>query len=177
MKSQTAMFGFFSYFRALKSNIMKTKLSFLFTVFAFLFIHQLKAQTPCTLTLTNVKTKKSINICTKIDPDKVEAILGKAITLDKEIEEKDEPAIFYFTYDGLTMVMQNNQFKNVTITNKKWKLNGFTIGTLFEEIEAKHEQLKKIYAADYKFKVSGSTAFIFLDVDNLKNVKRIGVEF
>ncbi|OWP84713.1 hypothetical protein BWK59_03840 [Flavobacterium davisii] len=135
------------------------------------------AQTNCVLQLSNVKTGKKINICTKIDPDKVEAILGKAITLDKEIQEKNEPPVFNFTYDGLTMIMQDNQFKNVTITNKKWKINTITIGTLFEEVETKYEQIKKIYFADYKFKIKDSNGFLFIDVDHLKNVKRLGVEF
>ena len=154
---------------------MKAKFFVWMTVLGF-WMNALQAQ-GCTLTLTNVKTNKKINICVPIDPDKVEAILGKAITLDKEIQEKGEPAVFSFTYDGLTMLMQDNRFKNVTITNKKWKLNGFTIGTLFEEIEAKHEQIKKIYFADFKFKIKESNGFLFIDVDKLKNVKRIGVEF
>ena len=154
---------------------MKAKFFVWMTVLGF-WMNALQAQ-GCTLTLTNVKTNKKINICVPIDPDKVEAILGKAITLDKEIQEKGEPAVFSFTYDGLTMLMQDNRFKNVTITNKKWKLNGFTIGTLFEDIEAKHEQIKKIYFADFKFKIKESNGFLFIDVDKLKNVKRIGVEF
>ncbi|MFK6999464.1 hypothetical protein [Flavobacterium oreochromis] len=152
------------------------KIYFLFTLLT-LMINSGIAQTNCVLQLTNIKTGKKINICTKIDPDKVEAILGKAITLDKEIQEKNEPPVFSFTYDGLTMIMQDNQFKNVTITNKKWKLNNITIGTLFEEVEAKYEQIKKIYFADYKFKIKDSNGFLFIDVDNLKNVKRLGVEF
>ncbi|WP_428223694.1 hypothetical protein [Flavobacterium sp.] len=154
---------------------MKAKFFVWMTVLGF-WMNALQAQ-GCTLILTNVKTNKKINICVPIDPDKVEAILGKAITLDKEIQEKGEPAVFSFTYDGLTMLMQDNRFKNVTITNKKWKLNGFTIGTLFEDIEAKHEQIKKIYFADFKFKIKESNGFLFIDVDKLKNVKRIGVEF
>ncbi|AEW87370.1 hypothetical protein [Flavobacterium columnare] len=152
------------------------KIYFLFS-FLILTASTMLAQTSCVLQLTNVKTGKKINICTKIDPDRVEAILGKAITLDKEIQEKNGPPIFNFTYDGLTMTMQDDQFKNVTITNKKWKLNNITIGTLFEEVEIKHEQIKKIYFADYKFKIKDSNGFLFIDVDNLKNVKRLGVEF
>lgn len=155
--------------------IMKHIFYLLVGVFSF-WANTFQAQT-CTLSLTNVKTNKKINICATIDPDKVEAILGKAISLDKEIQEKGEPAVFTFTYDGLSMIMQDNHFKNVTITNKKWKLNSFTIGTLFEDIESKHEQIKKIYFADFKFKIKDSNGFMFVDVDKLKNVKRIGVEF
>lgn len=165
---------------------MKAKFTFLlllissFCMSSYAQQNQQVQQTQSTkpiLVLTNAKTNKSIKVCESIDPDKVEAILGKAITLDKEIFEKGEEPIYKFLYDGLEMEMQNNKIRVLTITNKKWKLNGFTIGTLFETIEAKHQQIKKIYFSDYKFEIKNTNGFMFVDVDNLKNVKRIGVFF
>jgi hypothetical protein len=160
---------------------MKTKFTYaLLLVMNFFFLSSF-AQQPQSdkpiLVLTNAKTNKSIKVCESIDPDRVEAILGKAITLDKEIFEKGEEPIYKFIYDGLEMEMQNNKVKVLTITNKKWKLNSFTVGTLFETIEAKHQQIKKIYFSDYKFEIKNTNGFMFVDVDNLKNVKRIGVFF
>ncbi|WP_136667631.1 hypothetical protein [Flavobacterium sp. H122] len=160
---------------------MKTKFTFLLMLLVSFFFSssyaQQAQQTKPVLVLSNAKTNKSIKVCEAIDPDKIEAILGKAVTLDKEIFEKGEEPIYKFLYDGLEMEMQNNKIKVLTITNKKWKLNGFTIGTLFETIEAKHQQIKKIYFSDYKFEIKNTNGFMFVDVDNLKNVKRIGVFF
>lgn len=129
------------------------------------------------LVLTNVKTNKSIKVCEKYNPDKIEALLGKAITLDKEILEKGEAPVFTFNYDGLVMEMQNDQMKVLTITNKKWKLNKFTVGIYVEDIAAVHEKHDAKFVTDRRFKVKDSKAVIFAQVNNIQQVTKLGVVF
>lgn len=126
--------------------------------------------------LINAKTNKSINVSGKYDPDKVEAILGKAITLVKDIYENETP-VYTFTYDGLIIEMQNDLIKQATITNKKWKLNTFTIGTLIEEIAAKHEKHNAKFVTDHRFKIKDSKGVIFAEMDNLQRITKLGVVF
>ena len=157
---------------------MKTNIIHLFTVLFLVTVNTVIAQqTSCSLPLQNAKTGKSINACTKSDPDKIQAIIGKATTIDKQVYEKDEAPIFTLNYDGLVIEMQSGIIKNITITTKKWKLNGLTIGSTFDQVVAKHEQIKKIYAADFNFKIKDTKGCLFVDVDELKNVKKIGVVF
>jgi len=157
---------------------MKSKTTY-FLLFVLLFgLNTISAQqVSCTLPLQNAKTGKSINACTKSDPDKIQAIIGKATTIDKQVYEKDEAPIFTLTYDGLVVEMQNGLIKNIIITNKKWKLNGLTIGTIYDTVAAKHEPMKKMYAADFNFKIKDTKGCLFIDVDELKSVKKIGVVF
>lgn len=140
-------------------------------------LYSFKQQTSPVLTLTNVKTNKSIKVCEKYNPDKIEAILGKAITLDKEILEKGEAPVFTFNYDGLVMEMQNDQMKLLTITNKKWKLNKFTVGIFVEDIAAVHEKHDAKFVTDRRFKVKDSKAVIFAQVNNIQQVTKLGVVF
>ena len=157
---------------------MKSKIThFLFTIFLFIATTVSAQQPTCSMPLQNAKTGKSINSCVKSNPDKIQAIIGKATTIDKQVYEKDEEPIFTLTYDGLVIEMQNGQIKNIIITNKKWKLNGQTIGTHFDAVATKHESIKKMYAADYNFKIKDTKGCLFIDVDELKNVKKIGVVF
>lgn len=126
--------------------------------------------------LINAKTNKSINVSGKYDPDKVEAILGKAITLVKDIYENETP-VYTFTYDGLIIEMQNDLIKQATITNKKWKLNAFTIGVLIEEIAAKHEKHDAKFVTDRRFKIKDSKGVIFAEIDNWQRITKLGVVF
>lgn len=157
---------------------MKTKIIHLFTVLFLVTVNTVIAQqTSCSLPLQNAKTGKSINSCIKSDPDKIQAIIGKASAIDKQVYEKDEAPIFTLTYDGLVIEMQNGQIKSIIITNKKWKLNGLTIGTNYDSVVTKHELIKKMYAADFNFKIKDTRGCLFIDVDALKNVIKIGAVF
>jgi len=157
---------------------MKTKIRyFLFALLLLSTSTIWSQQTSCTMPLQNSKTGKSINSCTKSDPDKIQAVIGKAISIDKQVYEKDEAPIFTLKYDGLVIEMQSGQIKNIVITSKKWKLNGLTIGTIFDDVVAKHEQIKKMYAADYNFKIKDTKGCLFIDVDELKNIQKIGTVF
>lgn len=154
-------------------------LNLFFTIFLLFSLNSVWSQQESvqTVLLINAKTNKSINVCNKYDPDKIEAILGKSITLNKEILEPGEEPVFTFNYDGLVIEMQNNLIKQITITNKKWKLNKFTIGTLIEEIVAKHEKHNAKYVYDHRFKVKGTKAIIFAEMDNLQRITKLGVIF
>ncbi len=156
---------------------MKTKITFLLLMIASVTLYSFKQQTSPVLTLTNIKTNKSIKVCEKYNPDKIEALLGKAITLDKEILEKGEAPVFTFNYDGLVMEMQNDQMKLLTITNKKWKLNKFTLGINVEEIAAVHEKHDAKFVSDRRFKVKDSKAVIFAQVNKEQQVTKLGVVF
>ncbi len=156
---------------------MKTKIAFLLLMIASVTLYSFKQQTSPVLTLTNIKTSKSIKVCEKYNPDKIEALLGKAITLDKEILEKGEAPVFTFNYDGLVMEMQNDQMKLLTITNKKWKLNKFTLGINVEEIAAVHEKHDAKFVSDRRFKVKDSKAVIFAQVNKEQQVTKLGVVF
>ena len=157
----------------MKSKIFVLVFSLVLSVLLFSF----KAQSTCGLVLTNAKTNKSIKVCDSYQPDKIEAIFGHSISMDKEQQEKDEAPILTFTYDGLELVMQNNKVINLTITNKKWKLNGFTIGTLLSQVEAKHERYEAKHFKDLRFKVKDSKALIFVEVDETSKLKKLQVVF
>lgn len=157
---------------------MKTNIKhFLFTLLLLCTSTIWSQQSLCAMPLQNAKTGKSINSCTKSDPDKIQAVIGKATSIDKQVYEKDEAPIFSLKYDGMVIEMQNGLIKNIIITNKKWKLNGLTVGTSFDNVVAKHEQIKKMYAADFNFKIKDARGCLFIDVDELKSVKKIGVVF
>lgn len=159
---------------------MKSKIIFLLLLLNGFFSNVIAQQASSvnqTVLLFNAKTNKSINVCNKYDPDKIEAILGKSITLDKEILEHGEEPIYTFRYDGLVIEMQNNAILQLAITNKKWKLNKFTIGTLIEEIAAKHEKDNAKYVYDHRFKIKGSKGVIFAEMDNLQRITKLGVVF
>lgn len=157
---------------------MKTKkvISVLVLVLSVV-LFSFRTQSTCGLLLTNAKTNKSIKLCDSYQPDKIEAIFGHSISMDKEQQEKDEAPILTFTYDGLELVMQNNKVVNLTITNKKWKLNGFTIGTLLSQVEAKHERYEAKHFKDLRFKVKDSKALLFVEVDETQKLKKLQVIF
>ncbi|MES2812180.1 MAG: hypothetical protein V4670_06895 [Bacteroidota bacterium] len=156
---------------------MKAKMIYFLIGIVTLVTNSIWAQkTTGAVMLINAKTNKSINVSSKYDPDKVEAILGKAITLVKDIYENEAP-VYTFTYDGLLIEMQNDLIKQVTITNKKWKLNAFTIGVLIEEIVAKHEKHDAKFVSDRRFKIKDSKGVIFAEIDNLQRITKLGVIF
>lgn len=156
---------------------MKTKCYFLIAAM-LLMVNCIFAQTKsASFLLTNAKTNKSINILAKYDPDKVEAILGKAITLDKDVYDKDTSPEFTFNYDGLVILMQDNMVKQITITNKKWKLNSFTIGSLLETVVAKHEKIGVRYKVEHRFKIKDSKGVLTFEIDNLQRITKLGVVF
>lgn len=155
---------------------MKTKIIYLLLVIVVTTSSIWAQKSTGAVLLTNAKTNKSINVSGKYDPDKVEAILGKAITLVKDIYENETP-VYTFTYDGLIIEMQNDLIKQATITNKKWKLNTFTIGTLIEEIAAKHEKHNAKFVTDHRFKIKDSKGIIFAEMDNLQRITKLGVIF
>ncbi|MGH2666256.1 hypothetical protein [Flavobacterium sp.] len=134
-------------------------------------------QGTCSLLLTNAKTNKSINACDKISVQKVEAILGGAITLDKEVPDAKEAPVFTFTYDGLVIEMQNDLIKNFTITGKKWKLNTLSVGIPIEQMSTKFEKHEFNYLGNSRFKVKDSKAILFTETDSANKVKKIGVVF
>jgi hypothetical protein len=156
---------------------MKAKITFLLLLFSAFFLNAMAQQGKPVLLLTNAKTGKSIKVCEQNNPDKVEAILGKAITLDKEVPDDGDPPYFVFKYDGLLIELQDDKIRKVDITNKKWKLNSFTIGVLLEDIAAKHEKHDAKFVYDKRFKVKDSKAVIFAEIDNLQRVTKLGVIF
>lgn len=156
---------------------MKAKITFLLLLFSAFFLNVMAQQAKPVLLLTNAKTGKSIKVCEQINPDKVEAILGKAITLDKEVPDDGDPPYFVFKYDGLLIELQDDKIKKVDITSKKWKLNSFTVGVLLEDIAAKHEKHDAKFVYDKRFKVKDSKAVIFAEIDNLQRVTKLGVIF
>ncbi|MCL9803921.1 hypothetical protein NAT51_00185 [Flavobacterium amniphilum] len=161
----------------MNSKALKLFFGILMSLFANCIWSQQPAAANQTVLLINAKTNKSINVSSKYDPDKVEAILGKSITLDKEILEQGEEPIYTFHYDGLIIEMQNNAILQLTITKNKWKLNKFTIGTLIEEIAAKHEKHDAKFVYDHRFKIKGSKGVIFAEMDNLQRITKLGVVF
>jgi hypothetical protein len=129
------------------------------------------------MSLINAKTNKSIKICDQIIPDKIEFYLGVSKSVDKENADKGEEPVITITYDGLVIEMQNNFIKSITITNKKWKLNAFSVGTTIDQIVAKHEQIVTKYFNDMRFKIKDSKGVLFAEVDETKKVKKLGVAF
>ena len=140
---------------------MKTKIRSILLVMALscLLAGFTKKQTACALVLTNAKTNKSINVCDKNSVQKIEAVLGGAISLDKEVPDSKEPPIFLFTYDGLLIELQNDMIKSLTITGKKWKLNTLTIGIPIEQMTAKFEKHEFNYLGHSRFKVKTPRLF------------------
>lgn len=156
---------------------MKTKIIYFLVGIVALAVNPMWGQKSIgSVLLINAKTTKSINVSGKYDPDKIEAILGKAITLDKDVYENETP-VYTFTYDGLVIEMQNDLIKQLSITNKKWKLNSFTTGTLIEEIAAKHEKHDAKFVTDRRFKIKDSKGVIFAEIDNLQRITKLGVVF
>ncbi|WP_310557246.1 hypothetical protein [Flavobacterium sp.] len=131
----------------------------------------------CVMLLVNAKTKKSIKICDKIIADRVEFYLGVAKSIDRENQERGEQPWVVITYDGLVIEMQDDFIKSITITNKKWKLNAFTIGSTLEQIAAKHERIESKYKNDLHYKIKDSKGILFAEVDPDKKVNKIGVVF
>ncbi|MFC4816521.1 MULTISPECIES: hypothetical protein [unclassified Flavobacterium] len=156
---------------------MKVKITLLLLFLSSFCLNVMAQQNKPVLLLTNAKTGKSIKVCEPINPDKVEAILGKAITLEKEVPDDGDPPYFVFKYDGLLIELQDDKIKKVDITNKKWKLNSFTTGNLLEDIAAKHEKHDAKFVYDKRFKVKDSKAVIFVEIDNLQRVTKLGVVF
>jgi hypothetical protein len=158
---------------------MKTKLfTILSAVLLALFLFGFKKpQSSCAIVLTNAKTNKSIKVCDKYNPDKIDAILGRSISMDKEQPEKDEAPVYTFHYDGLELVMQNDKVVNFYITNKKWKLNTFTIGSPLALIEAKYEKVEAKYFKDLRFKFKDTKAILFVEVDADKKTTKLGLVF
>jgi hypothetical protein len=158
---------------------MKTKiLSFLFGIILFSFLTSFnKQQAAASLLLTNAKTNKSINVCEKNSVQKIEAVLGGAISLNKEMPEPNEEPVFTFTYDGLVIEMQNYKISNLTITNAKWKLNTVSVGMSLAQTSAKFERSEFDYFGSPRFKVKDSKVILFTEIDKVNKVKKIGIVF
>lgn len=136
-----------------------------------------KSAAPCAMSLINSKTNKSIKICDKIVPDRIEFFLGVSKSVDKENAEKGEDPVITITYDGLAIELQNDFIKSITITSKKWKLNTFSIGTPVGEVEAKHEQIDTKYFSDMRFKIKDSKGVFFAETDYARKITKLGVVF
>jgi hypothetical protein len=158
---------------------MKTKiLSILFVItLSYISIGFTQQQAIGSLLLTNVKTNKSINVCEKNSVQKIEAVLGGAISLNKEAPEPNEEPVYTFTYDGLTIEMQNDKTSNLTITNAKWKLNKVSVGMSLVQLSAKFERSESDYFGSPRFKVKDSKAILFTEIDKTNKVKKIGIVF
>ncbi|MFM9988842.1 hypothetical protein [Flavobacterium sp.] len=158
---------------------MKTKiLSILFVItLSYISIGFTQQQAPSSLLLTNAKTNKSINVCEKNSVQKIEAVLGGAISLNKELPDDKEEPVFTFTYDGLTIEMQNDKISNVTISNSKWKLNTVSVGMSLAQISAKFEKSESDYFGSPRFKVKDSKAILFTEIDKTNKIKKIGIVF
>lgn len=158
---------------------MKTKLlTLLFGIVLCCFLLSFNQQkTTASLLLINAKTNKSINICEKNSVQKIEAVLGGAISLDKEVPDDKEEPIFTFTYDGLVIEMQNDKVSNLSITNTKWKLNTATVGITVAQMATKFERSEFDYFGNPRFKVKDSKAILFTEIDKTNKVKKIGVVF
>jgi hypothetical protein len=133
--------------------------------------------TPCSMSLINSKTNKSIKICDKIQPDRIEFFLGVSKSVDKENAEKGEDPVITITYDGLVIELQNDFIKSITITNKKWRLNTFSVGTPVGEVEAKHEQIDTKYFSDMRFKIKDSKGVLYTETDFTRKITKLGVVF
>ena len=134
-------------------------------------------QASCALVLVNAKTNKSIKVCDKNSVQKIEAVLGGAITLDKEVPDAKEPPIFTFTYDGLVIELQNDLIRSLAITGKKWKLNTLTVGIPLDQVSAAFEKHEFNYLGNARFKVKDSKAILYTETDQANKVKKIGVVF
>ena len=158
---------------------MKTKiLSVLFGIVLCCFLGSFnKQKTSGTLLLTNAKTNKSINVCEKNSVQKIEAVLGGAISLNKELPEDKEPPVFTFTYDGLVIEMQNDKIITVTISNTKWKLNTVLIGMSLAQITAKFERSEFDYFKNPRFKVKDSKVILYTEIDKTNKIKTINLIF
>ena len=158
---------------------MKTKiLSTLFGIVFCCFLGSFnKEKTPPVLLLTNAKTNKSINVCEKNSVQKTEAILGGAISLNKELPDDKEEPVFTFTYDGLVIEMQNDKISNLTITNTKWKLNTASVGISLVQMSSKFERSEFDYLGNPRFKVKDSKANLFTEVDKTNKVIKIRILF
>ncbi|MEO8233979.1 MAG: hypothetical protein ABI549_01075 [Flavobacterium sp.] len=129
------------------------------------------------LLLTNAKTNKSINILEKNSVQKIEAVLGGAISLNKELPDDKEEPVFTFTYDGLIIEMQNDKISNLTISNTKWKLNTVSTGMSLAQISSKFERSEFDYFGNPRFKVKDSKVILFVEIDKTNKVKKIGMVF
>ena len=129
------------------------------------------------LLLTNAKTNKSINICEKNSVQKIEAVLGGALSLNKELPDDKEEPVFIFTYDGLVIEVQNDRISNLTITNGKWKLNTVSTGMSLAQMSAKFERSEFDYFGNSRFKVKNATIILFAEIDKANKVRKIGVVF
>lgn len=154
---------------------MKLKIILLISLLSLLFLGFLRPQNTCDITLSNAKSNKSFKICDKLTNDKIQAVLGKAISMEKQVQENGEDPVFVIVYDGLTLENQNGLIKFIDITSAKWKLNNYTIGSPIEMVEAKFEKSTKMYLSDCKFKLKDGKGILFADVDTNKKIKRIGV--
>ena len=129
------------------------------------------------LLLTNAKTNKSINICEKNTVHKIEAVLGGALSLNKELPDDKEEPVFIFTYDGLVIEVQNDRISNLTITNGKWKLNTVSTGMSLAQMSVKFERSEFDYFGNSRFKVKNATVILFAEIDKANKVRKIGVVF
>jgi hypothetical protein len=135
-------------------------------------------QSACSMSLINAKTGKSIKICNKISSGKIDLTLGIAVSEDKEIQDKGEAPLVTINYDGLVIEMQDEFIKGITITNKKWKLNTFTIGSPIEQVMAKHEQVKtNNFYNDLRFKIKDFKGLLFAEVEKDNKIKKLGIRF
>ncbi|WP_394758325.1 hypothetical protein [Flavobacterium sp.] len=159
---------------------MKTKiLSILFAiVLSWLLLGFTQQQATGSLLVTNAKTNKSINVCEMNSVQKIEAILGGAKSLNKEVLEPNEEPVYIFTYDGLTIEMQNDRIMEVTISNKKWKLNTLSVGITVAQMSLKFERSEFDYLKNPRFIVKNSKANLFAEIDEATNiVKKIRILF
>ncbi|WP_300566703.1 hypothetical protein [Flavobacterium sp.] len=158
---------------------MKTKISAIAfgVLLSYFLVGFANQQATGSLLLTNAKTNKSINVCEKNSVQKIEAVLGGAISLDKEVPEANEEPVFTFTYDGLTIELQNDKIREVVITGKKWKLNTLTVGITVEQMSPKFERSEFNYVGNPRFKVKDSKAILFTEIDATHIVKKIRILF
>ena len=158
----------------MKTKILKIVFGIILSSFLVGFTQQ---QATGSLLLINAKTNKSINVCEKNSVQKIEAVLGGAISLNKELPDDKEEPVFTFTYDGLVIEMQNDKISNLTITNAKWKLNSVSTGMSLVQMTAKFERSEFDYFGNPRFKVKDSKVILFAEIDKTKKVKKIGLVF
>ena len=158
----------------MKTKILNILLGIILSSFLVGFIQQ---QATGSLLLTNAKTNKSINVCEKNSVQKIEAVLGGAISLNKELPDDKEAPVFTFTYDGLVIEMQNEKISNLTISNAKWKLNTASTGMSLAQMTSKFERSEFDYFGNPRFKVKDSKVILFAEIDKTNIVKKIGLVF
>lgn len=154
---------------------MRIRITLIITAISLILFAFSSQQSTPDLILSSAKGKAGVKISEKHTNDKIQAVLGKAISMDKQVQENGEDPIFVIVYDGLTIETQSGFIRFISITSSKWKLNTYTIGSPIETIESKFEKSTKMYLSDLKFKLKDGKGILFVDSDTNKKVKKIGV--